>query len=79
MNLYLISQNVNNGYDTFNSAVVAAETKEEAINIHPGGGLYEINVDNHVWATTDKVSAEIIGVAKDRTKSGIICASFNAG
>lgn len=30
MKLYLISQNVNNGYDTYDSAVVCAETEEEA-------------------------------------------------
>ena len=36
MNLYLISQNRNNGYDTYDSAVVAAESEEKARMIRPG-------------------------------------------
>ena len=35
LNLYLISQNVNNDYDTFDSAVVAARDEEDARSIHP--------------------------------------------
>ena len=36
MNLYFISQSVNCGYDTFDSAVVSAGTPSSAKNIHPG-------------------------------------------
>lgn len=35
MNLYLISQTENIGYDTYDSAVVCAESEEEAKNIYP--------------------------------------------
>ncbi len=35
MNLYKLSQNINNGYDTYDSCIVAAETEEEAREIHP--------------------------------------------
>jgi len=35
VNLYHISQQVNNGYDTYDSAVVAAETAEQAKCMHP--------------------------------------------
>jgi hypothetical protein len=35
MKLWLISQDVNTGYDTYDSAVVAAETEEQARLIHP--------------------------------------------
>lgn len=35
MKLWLISQYENNNYDTYDSAVVAAETEEEARNIYP--------------------------------------------
>jgi hypothetical protein len=35
MKLWLISQNVNDDWDTYDSAVVAAETEEEARNIYP--------------------------------------------
>ena len=35
LNLYLISQTVNNDYDTFDNAVVAAYDEEDARSIHP--------------------------------------------
>lgn len=35
MKLWLISQSVNNNWDTFDSAVVAAETEEEARMTYP--------------------------------------------
>ena len=35
MKLWLISQDVNNRWDTYDSAVVAAETENEARNIYP--------------------------------------------
>lgn len=35
MNLYLISQTERKGYDTYDSAVVAAQTPEEARLTHP--------------------------------------------
>lgn len=41
MNLYLISQTENIGYDTYDSAVVCAESEEEAKNIYPSIILYE--------------------------------------
>jgi hypothetical protein len=37
MNLYLISQDENNGWDTYDSAVVSAETVEDAQKIDPSG------------------------------------------
>jgi hypothetical protein len=36
MNLYKISQEKNCGYDTYDSAVVAAKSEDEARLIHPG-------------------------------------------
>lgn len=35
MKLWLISQGENKGYDTYDSAVVAAETEQEARETHP--------------------------------------------
>ena len=37
MNLYRISQTVNRDWNTYDSAVVAAETENDARNIHPSG------------------------------------------
>lgn len=36
MKLYLISQNVNDNYDTYDSAIVCAESSYEARRTHPG-------------------------------------------
>jgi len=82
MNLYLISQDVNNDYDTYDSAVVAADNEEAARMFHPG--LYEGFDWNGVggcgsWCDAKDVKVEFIGIAKHGTIRGCICASFNAG
>ena len=38
LNLYRISQSVNEGYDTYSDAIVAAHDEEEARHINPRGG-----------------------------------------
>ena len=40
MNLYLISQTINDDYDSWDSAVVAAESAGAAREIHPDGKSY---------------------------------------
>ena len=42
LNLYLISQTVNDDYDTFDSAVVAARDEEDAKSIHPISSLLDM-------------------------------------
>ena len=37
MNIYKLSQTINDDYETFDSCVVIAENEEEAIKIHPNG------------------------------------------
>ena len=46
MKIYLVSQKVNNGYDTYDSMVVCAEDVQQAKRIHPSpawsdGGYYD--------------------------------------
>lgn len=82
MNLYLISQDVNTGYDTFDSAVVAAETEEEAKTIHPADYNSDEPVTENtgdVWSPLSKVQCKLLGTAIESTEKGVICASFNAG
>ena len=43
MNLYKIWQTVNDSYETFDSAVVAASSEEEAKKMHPGDE--DVNTD----------------------------------
>jgi len=75
MKLWRISQDVVDGYDTYDSAVVAAETEAAAKTIHP-----RRNWNSESWCNSPKwVKAELIGEAVAGTKSGVILASFNAG
>jgi hypothetical protein len=80
MKLFLLAQDSNNDYDTYDSCIVAAETKEDAITISPdeynaiGGGRYTSWAFNY-----DSISCEEIGVANDNVKRGVVLASFNAG
>ena len=82
MNLYLIFQNVNNGYDTYDSAVVRAPNAEAARGIHPNGYGEGINKN---WCSTwvgdiDEVRVKLIGKAHPSDmEEGVVLASFNAG
>ncbi len=77
MKLWFISQKVNDGYDTFDSAVVAAESETEARSIHPDGRKREYCVSS--WTRKENITVDYIGTAKEGTERGVIVASFNAG
>jgi len=91
--LYLISQNKNTGYDLYDSAVVCANTEEEAREINPGGfykwhdgswwfqyadGTERAEKD-YSWTDIKYVKVKKIGEADDSIRVGVVCASFNAG
>lgn len=79
-NLYRISQNTNTDYDTYDSAVVVAETAEQARNIHPGGRKPDDKWPDFTWAAPEDVTVQLIGVAAaDLAPGTIVCASFHAG
>jgi hypothetical protein len=79
MNLYLLTQDKLDGYDTYDSAVVCAKSETAARTIHPSG--YE--GDNvwkwDSWPTPEDVVVKLIGTAVRGSEAGVICASFNAG
>jgi len=93
MKLWLISQTIVDGYDTYSDAVVAAPDEATAKTIHPGHNwddktkILTIPVpdnewgnDNSTWANDPAdVTAEFIGEAKEGTPMSVICASFHAG
>lgn len=87
MILYLISQGENNGYDTYDSAVVAAPDEETARNMDPSRNGAHMDWDSpnaSMWAgwcaSPSDVTVEYIGHASPRyNKPTVICASFNAG
>lgn len=75
LKLYLLSQDENSDYDTYDSMVVCAENELEARNIHPDGNWGYVT-----WARSPlNVKCELIGKADLMQEKGIICASFNAG
>ena len=81
MKLFLICQKKISGYDTYDSAVVAALSEDDARNMHPNGG--NLKTDNDEWGSwvsidyMHHVKVEYLGETEiDR---GVICASFNAG
>lgn len=84
MNLYLISQNKNNRYDTYDSAVVAAPDESTARNMNPvtGDQMMEERwaCPYNGWAPSiEFVSVKYLGQAAHGIEQGVICASFNAG
>lgn len=86
MNLYRITQEHNLGYDTYDSAIVVAETAEKAKLIHPAGYApseqwWLVEPRPHsLWAHPDYVHAAYVGIAAEGLHAGqVLCASFNAG
>ena len=95
MKLYLITQNIENGYDTYDSAVVAAESPEDARKIHPSE--FVTHVTNNKWHGTYTKGGEYenetscwvnyseIGqvqteyLGETERDRGVVLASFNAG
>ena len=53
MKLYLIGQNINCGYDTYDSAVVIATSEEEARRIHPSKHYIFVNGVWNFWVWKD--------------------------
>ena len=86
MNLYLVSQAVNNEYDTFSAFVMVAPDEETARNTNPYGSIidWEEQSENRhgSWCwSKDQVNVRFLGVADVSLHGGhpIICASFHAG
>lgn len=90
LKLWLIRQSVNAGHDTYDSAIVAAETAEEARSYHPASGaVWDAARCGYLepsgctwygdWAAPEHVEAEEIGAARKDLSAGVVLASFNAG
>ena len=81
MNLYLIERDDNASYDEYISAIVCADSEEEAVKIHPGGDFFDTGWRwLEEWVETPKyVKCRKIGVADESIEKGVVLASFNAG
>jgi len=82
MNIYLIEQDENMGYDTHDSAVVVAKSVVGARKIHPKGDIYPSGRWSGIFNTWANKPSEVtvtkIGTTARKWR-GVICASFNAG
>lgn len=95
MKLWLIYQNVNNGYDTYDSAVVAAESEELAKCTFPSECILKRTWNGSSW-TYQSLDGSVRAdnyrdwTAPDNVQvefladgysgpAGVICSSFNAG
>ena len=89
MNLYRISQDENNGYDTYDEAVVCAADERKAKHVHPSGDTFWINDQcvnmynesdsNLDWTHPGNVTVTLLATDAERDWAGVVCASFNAG
>ena len=89
--LYRISQDTNQDWDTWDSAVVCAESYVQARHMHPSGVSAHIPENWHEddrcvaehpcfsWAHPSDVEVTWLGGASSEIPIGVICASFNAG
>lgn len=81
LKLYLIEQGVIDDWDTYDSAVVAAESMADARMMHPADGEPIRENERHpMWPGDPRdVECRLLGYAHDGISAGVICSSFNAG
>ena len=76
MNLYLISQDENTNYDTYDAMVVCAENADKARNITPDDSF---QAGGYWCSSPDQVTVDYLGIADKKITKEIILSSFNAG
>lgn len=75
MNIYLVTQNFNNTYDTFDSMIIIAKDDEKAKDI----SILDRKDDPDTWATRNHLKADLLGKAVKGSEEKIVFQSFNAG
>lgn len=81
MKLFLLSQDENDTWDTYDSAVVAAPDEETARWMDPATGEPKSDWGRpyDTWCSKPEyVTVRYLGEAVD-VEPGVVCASFNAG
>lgn len=83
MNIYKVSRTDEWSYDDYDSFVVIAEDEKTALYTHPSGGVLTFIDENGYtgdWVNSPMfLKVELIGIASNDMKPGIIINSFNAG
>lgn len=74
LNIYRISQDVNNSQEAFVVAVVIAKDEKEARKCHPYYGWD--NFDTADWAHYDDVKVELIGTTLKKQKRCVVAAGL---
>ena len=78
MNLYLVSQDKVNRYESFDSMVVCCKNENAARMTHPSIKDWNgLACDG--WCDAKDVEVQFLGVADPLFKVGVICKSINAG
>lgn len=89
MKIWRISQKANNDWDTYDSAVVFADTEQDARMTYPAG--YKFTNGESIewngketsygsWCDAKDVNVEYLGTTdREVPNKTVICASFNAG
>ena len=79
MNIYLISQSANDNYETYDAAVVVAESASKARRMNPSTLFNNSSDIREAWVEDRKlVKVKFIGTTK-RRRPGVILASYHAG
>ena len=80
MKLYLLSQDENNDYDTYDAFIVCAENEADARTFKPDNTMFNPERDSGAWTKNESaITCQEIGVANKNQERGVILASFNAG
>ena len=86
MNIYLVGQSVNEGYDTYDNFVVVCENENDAAFTRPdycdGDEQWDGKIKTtflETWCDAKDVIVKLIGTTDLFDKKQVICASFNAG
>lgn len=79
MNIYILTQDANTGYDTYDSVVVTADSEEQARVLTPNGIPYDPKEIFCDWCSPENVTVELIGIANHDATEGVVLSSFNAG
>lgn len=69
MEIYLLEQDLNNEYDTYDSAVVIAENEDEARKIHPSS--FVTHITNDKWMGTLTGGPNIGGEYEERSNDWV--------
>jgi hypothetical protein len=80
LKLYLLKQDDNDDYNTYDSCLVAATSVDDVKTIHADGSDFKENEEWPTWALNPQsITVKLIGDASPDIKRGVIISSYNAG